>query len=276
MKIFLAAALLASAGVAAGEGSNWGTMDPKLCSIILSVWNHLPYTQQCLETLFRHTRGTFELIVINNGSTDATAEYLKNLHPDTPFIRGYKVITNPQNIGIARALNQGLEEASGDYLTVISNDLIFEDNWLEDLIDYLDKNPGAGAVCPYTLISGDLDTFPERAQKHIEEMNGMATEGFLAASWVMTRKILEEIGLLDEQFEVATWEDIDYYLRLLKSGYRPKCLHKVVLYHYKELTRKHFQGTYKQENKKKFDLKYGLAPTDDWRKLANEIRGFKV
>lgn len=167
MKIFLAATLHASEETA-GEGSNWGTMDPKLCSIILSVWNHLPYTQQCLETLFRHTRGTFELIVINNGSTDATAEYLKNLHPDTPFIRGYKVITNPQNIGIA---------------------------------------------CD---------------------------------------------------------------LRLLKSGYRQMCLHKVVLYHYRELTRKHFQGTYKQENKKKFDLKYGLAPTDDWRKLANEIRGFKV
>ncbi|MDK2820423.1 MAG: hypothetical protein PWP31_388 [Clostridia bacterium] len=232
----------------------------KYCSIYLPVWNNLPYTKQCLETLFQYTHYPFELIVIDNGSTDnETPQYLKNLEPDTPFLRGYQVITNPQNLGTTKAGNQGLQAATGDYIAHISNDLIFAENWLEDLIEYLEQNLEVGCVCPYTLLGGDQKTFPERKKKHIEETKGEATEGFLAACYVMTRELVDTVGYYDEQFEVATWEDVDYWWRMCRNGYKPMCLHKVVLYHYGMVTRKRFKGNYEQENHKKFCKKYGIS-----------------
>jgi GT2 family glycosyltransferase len=235
----------------------------KLCSIYLPVWNELSYTQQCMDTLLRHTNYPFELIVINNGSSDGTTQYLKNLNPNTPYIRDYKIITNIYNLGTTKAGNQGLRAANGDFISHISNDIIFEENWLSELIGYLEKNPKSGAVCPYTLLGGDQGTYPERKQKHLEETKGEPSQGLLAACYVMTREVVEIVGYYDEQFEVSSWEDVDYYWRMLRSGFKPECLHKVVLYHYGMITRRHFKGDYEKENHKKFCKKYDLPLPED-------------
>ncbi|MDH7578629.1 MAG: glycosyltransferase [Bacillota bacterium] len=229
----------------------------KLCSILCLAWNMLPYTQECVESLFRYTCYPFELIIVDNGSTDhVTGEYLKNLEPDTPYLRRYKVTINPENLGTTKGGNQLLREAAGDYLAIISNDMIFVENWLEDIIGYMEENPDISSVSPAWL-SGDLDTFSERAE-HYKQLHGIAQPGYMGGMFVMTRECFNKVGYFDEQFEKAGWEDRDYELRLLLNGCKPVILHKVVLYHYGMVTRKHFDGKYEAENACKFAKKYGL------------------
>ncbi len=229
----------------------------KLCSILCLVWNMLPYTQQCFESLFLYTRYPFEFIVVDNGSTDnVTGQYLRDLEPDTPYLRRYKVITNSENMGTTKGGNQLLREAVGDYLAIISNDMIFVENWLEDIIEYMEQNPDVSSVSPAWL-SGDLETFPERAQNH-KERCGIAEPGYMGGMFVMTRECFNKVGYFDEQFQKAGWEDRDYEMRLAQNGCKSVILHKVVLYHYGMVTRKHFDGRYEVENACKFAKKYGL------------------
>lgn len=238
-------------------------MEHKICSVIMSAWNQLQYTRECLDSLFSSTNYPYELILINNGSTDSTEKYFRSLSLKKPYLKDIRIISNPVNIGVARAWNQGLKEGKGCYLAVISNDVIFSGNWLTELIEYLESNPEAGIVCPYTHLGDDKVTFPQRKQKHLAETKGEATQGFLGTCWVTTREVVENVGYLDEQFEVASWEDVDYYWRMLKNGYRPMCLHKVVLYHYGMVTRKHCKGNFEKENQIKFCHKYDLALPQD-------------
>ncbi len=87
-------------------------------SIIIPVFNRVEFTQKCLESLFQNTPdGIYELIVIDNASTDGTKIFLQAL-----INRNFKVITNKENLGFAKACNQGARAASADYLLFLNND----------------------------------------------------------------------------------------------------------------------------------------------------------
>ena len=103
-----------------------------LASIIVPCWNQVEFTRLCLQALFRSTRpGSWELIVVDNGSTDETAAYLAGVRDasDVPVT----VITNARNVGFPAAVNQGLQAASGEFLVLLNNDAVVTDGWLEHL-----------------------------------------------------------------------------------------------------------------------------------------------
>ncbi len=111
-----------------GRGHNGG-----LASIIVPCWNQLPFTRLCLQGLFRSTRpGSWELIVVDNGSTDDTAAYLAGVQDASAV--PITVITKPQNVGFPAAVNQGLQAASGEYLVLLNNDAVVTEGWLEHLV----------------------------------------------------------------------------------------------------------------------------------------------
>ena len=100
-------------------------------SVIIPCWNQVEYTRQCVAALLRHTRNKWELIVIDNGSRDGTAEYLANIRDAAPM--PVTVITNTSNQGFPAAINQGLQCARGEYLVLLNNDVVVTDGWLEQL-----------------------------------------------------------------------------------------------------------------------------------------------
>ncbi len=121
---------LASAGVRP-EPSSGGRAG--LASVIVPCWDQVAFTRQCLQALFRCTRpGSWELIVVDNGSTDGTAAYLAGVQAtvEVPIT----VITNARNVGFPAAVNQGLREASGEYLVLLNNDAVVTEGWLEHLV----------------------------------------------------------------------------------------------------------------------------------------------
>src|SRR5580658_3350660 len=103
-----------------------------LTSVIIPCWNQLEFTRHCVKSLIRHTAPRWELIVINNGSTDGTADYFAGVQDVSPV--PVTIITNATNRGFPAAINQGLQYARGEYLVLLNNDVVVTDGWLEQLI----------------------------------------------------------------------------------------------------------------------------------------------
>jgi glycosyltransferase involved in cell wall biosynthesis len=103
-----------------------------LTSIIVPCCNQREFTQLCLQALFQHTHPAWELIVVDNGSTDGTGLYLAGVR-DAAAVP-VTVIANGQNLGFPRAVNQGLQAACGEYFVLLNNDAVVTDGWLDQLI----------------------------------------------------------------------------------------------------------------------------------------------
>ena len=103
-----------------------------LTSIVVPCWNQREFTELCVPAPFRHTRPVWELIVIDNGSTDDTAAYLAGVR-DAASVP-VTVIRKAQNVGFPRAINQGLQAGPGEYLVLLNNDAVVSDGWLDQLI----------------------------------------------------------------------------------------------------------------------------------------------
>ena len=103
-----------------------------LTSIIIPCWNQLEFTRQCLAALKAHTLLAWELIVIDNGSTDGTARYLAGAHDMSSV--PMTIVSNSTNVGFPAAVNQGLQLARGEFLVLLNNDVVVTDGWLDQLI----------------------------------------------------------------------------------------------------------------------------------------------
>jgi GT2 family glycosyltransferase len=121
---------------------------PRLATVIVPCWNQLEFTRQCITALVRSTRRPWELIVVNNGSTDGTREYLAGVQ-DAAAVP-VTVIANSTNVGFPAAINQGLVQARGEYLILLNNDAVVTEGWLEQLIALtraVPKEAEAGETC---------------------------------------------------------------------------------------------------------------------------------
>jgi GT2 family glycosyltransferase len=196
-----------------------------LTTIVIPCWNGLRYTKDCLASVKRWTPEPHEIVLVDNGSTDGTARYARSL--------GWKnlsVIRNEENLGFARAINQGISRARGRYVVWLNSDAVAAPGWLTRMIACVERAPWVGAVGPSTNnIRGlqesgrqpRLDQLP-----HFAEAWGMSHAGRARRAHRLTgfcflhkREVVERIGLLDERFKLGCYEDFDYCLRLRQAGY---------------------------------------------------------
>jgi GT2 family glycosyltransferase len=122
-----------------------------LASIIIPCWNQLEFTRQCIGALRKHTRRPWELVVVDNGSTDGTADYLAGVS-DIASVP-VTVITNASNRGFPAAINQGLKAARGEYLVLLNNDVVVTDGWLGQLIALLNASRSSVARGPWSVVA---------------------------------------------------------------------------------------------------------------------------
>src|ERR1017187_6109128 len=103
-----------------------------LASVIIPCWNQLEFTRKCINALMRQTGPNWELVVIDNGSTDGTGDYLAGIQDASPV--PVTVIANATNRGFPAAINQGLQYARGESLVLLNNDVVVTDGWLDQLV----------------------------------------------------------------------------------------------------------------------------------------------
>jgi len=170
-------------------------------SIIIPTYNHFyDCLKPCLDSIIKNTDlKDVEIIVVANGCTDETKSYVESL--------GLKLIWIDEPAGYTKATNEGIKASSGDYIILLNNDNVILDSeknlWLKILSDPFAKDASVG-------MTGAAKDF------HV----GTKCDFLLFFCVMISRKIIQEIGLLDESFNPGYGEDIDYCHKVRLAGYR--------------------------------------------------------
>jgi GT2 family glycosyltransferase/tetratricopeptide (TPR) repeat protein len=233
-------------------------------SIVIVTHNQLEYTRTCVESIRRLTDEPYELIFVDNASTDGTVDYLKSLP-------GALILTNDENRGFPEAANQGIEAAGGSQVLLLNNDTIVTTGWLRRLLVALHSDPKIGLVGPCSNFVGSTQQI-EANYDSLTGMDGFAwewgklyngrledTDRLIGFCLLIRRTVIDEVGLLDEQFGIGCFEDDDYCLRAIKRGWRAVIARDTFVHHFGGRT---FVGTgvdfaaVMRENEAKFRTKW--------------------
>ena len=213
-------------------------------SVIVPVYNQIGYTEVCLEALDRATpTDDWELIVVNNGSSDGTAAWLDGLRLEHAPVR---VIHNRENLGFARACNQGLAIAEGDGMLLLNNDAVVTPGWQDGLWWPMTQDDGIGLTGPFsnaTLGRACLPSVPydqdldwmeafaaERAQTFCRQ--GYAVALLSGFCLLIRREVVDRIGGMDPLYGVGFFEDNDFAVRAQLAGYSLWACEDVFVHHY--------------------------------------------
>lgn len=210
-------------------------------SVIIPTWNGIAFVKDCLDALFKQTHAHFEVIVVDNASTDGTADFIADNYSKVILVR------NDRNLGFAAGVNVGLRRATGEFLVLLNQDTVVEPDWLAELVTGMssDEQVGIGG-CKILDWSGEKiwhtgvtlagdRKFPtlrgawevDEGQYDTEEY----VESVVGAAFAIRRELLERVGLFDESFHFYL-EDTDYCRRAQEAGYRIKYFPLAVLRHY--------------------------------------------
>lgn len=243
-------------------------------SIVVLTFEQLEYTKLCLASILEWTAyPNYELIVVDNASTDGTADYLRELAAKHPQM---KVILNKTNLGFASGNNVGLRAATGDYLVLLNNDTIVPRGWISRFLAHFRAHPECGAACPvtnsigneaevnvnYQSLSGFLAEANERAMTKAFEFTDMP-KSLAMFCLCVPRNVYEEIGPISEEYGRGMFEDDDYCQALLERGYELHCLEDVLVHHFHSVSFSAIMGSARQEefarNRAIFETKWKCA-----------------
>lgn len=244
------------------------------CSIVIPVFNRAELTEQCLVALAQVTEGvTFEVIIVDNASTDGTRELCAKLGGDVQVIR------NEENLGFAKACNQGARAARGRHVVFLNNDTVPLRGWLRPLLAELDADPQVAIVGAKLLFPDDTiqhagvvfsrdfplpyhafyrvpGTLP--AVNHRRELQCVT-----GACMAVRREVFATLGGFDEGY-VNGFEDVDFCLRARARGGRVVYQPASTLYHLESQTIGRKAGD--QENGKRLMERW----MSEWTRLGDE------
>ena len=217
-------------------------------SVVLVCWNNKSYLESCLVSLYQSVaQSTFDVVVVDNGSTDGSQEMLCRRFPRV------KLIQNERNQGLAHASNQGIEATRGRHVLLLNNDTLVQEGALDAMVTFMDASPKAAAVggrlvnpdgsfqAAFAEFSSLLQEFmivtrlgeliwlgyPSHKQEGTFDIAGWLSSACL----LLRRTALDEVGLLDEQYFIYG-DETDLQFRLRRAGWQVCYLPEVETIHY--------------------------------------------
>ncbi len=216
---------------------------PKVSIIILN-WNSYEVTRDCLHSLRKIDYRNYEVLIVDNGSVDSSADQLQREFPEVRMVR------NAQNLGFTGGNNVGMRDAlsrGADYLLLLNNDTIVAPDFLSKLVAVAEGQPTVGMINPKIYYYEPPDriwyaggqyepwrTFPKHfglRQRDVGLYNQKREVSFITGCALLIKaEVVRKIGLLDEIFFLS-FEDADWSIRALEAGYKGVYVPESVIWH---------------------------------------------
>ncbi|NQT22584.1 MAG: glycosyltransferase, partial [Candidatus Omnitrophica bacterium] len=189
------------------------------CDIILPVYGQFEVTKKCVERIVKNTDTPFRLIIVNNGKDAETRKLLEDLKKNDSVET--VILHNDHNIGWVKALNRAIDISDAPYICFQNNDTIVTRGWLRKMINILRSNDKFGIINP------TWEDRPDRVS--IEKYNTLLEKKgqgrFIETDWcrgfsaVIKREVVEKIGHVDERYGIGYFDDVDYSVSAIESGF---------------------------------------------------------
>lgn len=222
-------------------------------TVVIPHFNGIDILKDCLESLYKNTFSDFTTLVIDNGSTDGSQDFVRKEFPQV------KLVENKENLGYAGGCNQGIHKSDTPFVLLLNNDTVMPDNFLKEMLSAIEKDNNIAMVQPKILsiqnknkfdysgaAGGELDIFGypfargrifDEVEDDLHQYDAFDENCFWTSGCaVLLRKsVINEIGDLDEDF-FAHQEEIDLNWRAQLAGYRNIVTTKTFIYHYSGYT----------------------------------------
>lgn len=208
-----------------------------IVSIVILNRNGVKYLRNCIDSITQYTNIPYELIVVDNGSTDGSLEYLKR-------IDGIKLIANSINEGAPYARNKGVSLASGRYLVFLDNDVIVTEDWLSRFIKYASRDSSVGIWGPMSNYVSGVQFVPNVAYRNYDELQLFSKKWarlnadkmiycnrLILFCMFVKREVVEKIGGFDPLFGNWGWDDDDYCVRAQIAGFKLGVACEIFIHH---------------------------------------------
>jgi GT2 family glycosyltransferase len=208
--------------------------------VVVPNWNGKRFLSSCLGSLREQSFKDFETVLVDNGSTDGSVEFVRNHFPEIRFV------LMGENQGFSAAANAGIKSSTAEYVALLNNDTEVDPGWLEELVRAAENHPEAGFFATKLVDfferrfldgAGDalrLSGLPYRLGHGERDRGQFDTPAYVfaacGAAALYRREMLDEIGLFDEDF-VSYCEDGDLSFRAQLAGYRCFYVPDAVVYH---------------------------------------------
>jgi GT2 family glycosyltransferase len=220
---------------------NGSVFVPRRASVIVVNWNGREHLETCLDSLKAQTFRDFEVVLVDNGSTDGSVQFVRECYP---WVR---LVELKENTGFATGNNRGLAHAAGEYIVTLNNDTQAEPEWLETLVGVADAHPRAGMMGCRICSFDDHDVIDSLG--HGVCLDAMSRGRYRLRRWstvrmgeveeilfpsacaaLYRRAMLDETGFFDDEF-FAYAEDTDLGLRGRLAGWEALLATRAVVYH---------------------------------------------
>lgn len=209
-------------------------------SVVVLTHDNLAFSRMCIASILENTEyPNYELILVDNASTDGSVEELQRLGREVKLVRAF---FNDLNTGFGPGNNQGLREATGDVLVLLNNDTIVPPGWLTRLARHLEDptigliGPATNRTCNEAQLDIPYQTYGEfkaiarsQGERHEGERGPIRMPMFFCVA--TRREVFEAVGPLDERYEVGMFEDEDYSIRVKAEGYQVAWTPEVYVHH---------------------------------------------
>jgi len=209
-------------------------------SVIVVNYNGISYLETCLRSVLAQNVPDFEVILVDNKSSDDSLEYVRRTFPDL------LLVANDKNLGYTGGINSGISHAKGKYLAPLNVDTEVQKNWLGTMVKFMDANPDAGAVTPKSLLYRDREKvgvmglnihitgigFVRGLNKQDSDLpkEPFQVAGISGCSFLIRREIVERMGGLNEN-NFLYYDDVDLSWVVNLMGYKIYCVPRSVVYH---------------------------------------------
>lgn len=208
-------------------------------SVIIPNYNGAKYLKVCLDSLSRQTFAAFDIIVVDNGSTDNSCDILENEYNNVVLIR------LDRNYGFSKAVNEGIKACKSEYVVLLNNDVEVNPDWLSSLVNCIEQDENIFSCSSKMVRYNDRSRLDDAGDEYnilgwaYKRGDGKSIDRYssdtkvfssCAGAAIYRKKVIDKIGFFDEKF-FAYMEDVDISYRAKINGYKNVFCSDAVIYH---------------------------------------------